>query len=157
MTLVELYILGNLRKNRKTFKDISNELYIPHTSVIRCFDEHINIPRHNLTKVLCFNEIYSKKLSKFKYAFVIFDSMFSIILDILDARLKNCLTDYFSRISIKERLNVLYVNIDMWETYKMIAKKTFPNAAVCVDSFHVIKHLNDAIDKIRLHVQKKVC
>lgn len=154
-TLGELYILENLRKNRKTFKDISNELFIPHTSVIRCFDEHVNIPRHNLTKVLCFDEIYSKKLTKTKYAFVILDPISSTVLDILDARLKDCLTDYFSRISIKERLNVLYVNIDMWETYKIVAEKAFPNATICVDSFHVIKHLNDAMDKIRLHVQKR--
>lgn len=66
--------------------------------------------------------------------------MSSTVLDILDARLKNCLTDYFSRISIKERLNILYVNIDMWQTYKIVVEKTFPN---------------DAMDKIRLHVQKR--
>jgi len=154
-TIGELYILESLRKQRKTFKDVSNELFIPQTSVIRCFDEHINLERHKLTKVLCFDEIYAKKLTKTKYAFIIFDPISSTILDILDARLKNVLVDYFARIPIKERLNVLYVNIDMWETYKIVAQNAFPNATICVDSFHVIEHLNDAMDKIRLQVQRR--
>ena len=151
----EFYILQALKKQRKTFKDISDELYIPQTSVIRCFDEHVNLSRHKLTKVICFDEIYAKKLTDTKYAFVLYDPISSTILDILDARLKNVLVDYFARIPIKERLNVLYVNIDMWETYKIVAQQAFPNATICVDSFHVIKHLNDAMDKIRLHVQKR--
>ena len=136
----ELYILERLRKTRKTFKDISNELYIPHTSVIRCFDEHVSINRHPLTKVLCFDEIFAAKLTATKYAFVIFDPISSTILDVLDARLKDCLTDYFARIPIKERLKVEYFNIDMWETYKVISHQSFPNATVCVDTLCKILH-----------------
>jgi transposase len=151
----ELYILETLRNPRRTFKDIEENLFIPQTSVIRCFDEHVNLNRHNLSKVLCFDEIYAKKLTKTKYAFVIYDPLSSTVIDVLDARLKDCLTDYFARIPIKERLKVEYVNIDMWETYKLISQQAFPNATICVDSFHVIKHLNDAMDKIRLQVQRK--
>lgn len=51
-TLEELYILENLRKNHKTFKGISNELYIPHTSVIRCFDEYVNIDMCQIYKIV---------------------------------------------------------------------------------------------------------
>ena len=151
----EFYILKNLRNPRITFKDVENNLFIPQTSVIRCFDEHVNLNRHNLTKVLCLDEIYARKLTKTKYAFVIYDPISSTILDVLDARLKDSLTDYFARIPVKERLKVEYVNIDMWETYKLISQQAFPNATICVDSFHVIKHLNDAMDKIRLQVQKR--
>ena len=153
--LGEFVLLEELRKNGKTFKDLADEYSIPRTSIVRCFDEHVNISRHTLPKVICFDEIYAKKLTETKYAFIMFDPISSTVIDVLDARLKNVLIDYFAKIPIKERLNVQYVNIDMWETYKIAADKAFPNATICVDSFHVIKHLNKAMDNIRLQIQRR--
>ena len=40
--------------------------------------------------------------------------------------------------------------INMWKTYKQVAINSFPNIIVAVDSFHVIKHLNMAIDLIAI-------
>ena len=34
----------------------------------------------------------------------------------------------------------------MWDTYRDLANIYFPNCMVAVDSFHVIRHLNDAMD-----------
>lgn len=153
----EISLLNALKSPGKTFKDVADTYFIPRTSIVRSFDEHVNISRHTLPKVLCFDEIYARKLTDTKYAFVIFDPISSTIIDVLDARLKDTLTDYFARIPVKERLKVLFVNIDMWETYKTVAEKAFPNAVVCVDSFHLIKHMNDAVDKIRLIVQRRFC
>ena len=45
--------------------------------------------------------------------------------------------------------------INMWKTYKQVAIDSFPNIIVAVDSFHVIKHLNMAIDYISLKIMKK--
>ena len=153
--LGELNLLEQLRSPRKTFKDLSNEYFIPESSIIRCFDEHINIKRHELSKVICFDEIYAKKLTDTKYAFCIFDPMANIMLDIVDCRRKNTLEPYFSRIPIKERLKVQYVNIDMYNTYKVLAEQAFPNATICCDSFHVIEHLTKAMDQYRLAIQRK--
>jgi transposase len=76
------------------------------------------------------------------------------VLDVIDSRRKESLEDYFSHISKKERENVYFVNIDMWQTYKEISEMYLPNATVCVDSFHVIKHLNKALDDIRKKIQR---
>src|SRR5690554_4089071 len=43
----------------------------------------------------------------------------------------------------------------MWDTYKDLTKRYFKKAIVAVDSFHVIKHLNDAMIKIRIKVMNK--
>lgn len=40
----------------------------------------------------------------------------------------------------------------MWETYKDVAIRAFPSCVVAVDSFHVIKHLNKAMDNIRIRI-----
>ena len=53
------------------------------------------------------------------------------------------------------RNNVKAVIIDMWDSYKELVHRYFKNSIVAVDSFHVIKHLNDAITKVRLNVMRK--
>jgi transposase len=150
----ELNILHKLRNYKFTFKGISELYKIPIMEVINCFDRHVKINRHELTKVICLDEFYARHLTKTKYCFVIFDPFSNTILDIIDARLKSTLSDYFHSISRDERKNVYYVNIDMWQTYKDISLQYFPNATICIDSFHVIEHLNKSLDKIRLKIQK---
>jgi len=153
--LGELNLIENLKSPRKTFKDLAKEYFIPMTSVIRCFDEHVNIQRHELSKVICIDEIYAKKLTDTKYSLCIYDPMNNLLLDVIDCRHKDVLESYLSRISIKERLKVTHVNIDMYTTYKVVAERAFPNATICCDSFHVIEHLTKAMDQYRLAVQRR--
>lgn len=154
--LGEMKILQELKYYRTTFKDVSNNFNVSKNSVIRCFDAHVNIDRHKLSNVICIDEKHSKKLSiNDTYICVLFNPIRKEILDILPSRQKNYLIDYFSRIPISERLTVNFVNIDMWDTYKEVALMSFPNCTICVDSFHVIEHLNKAIDIIRINAQKR--
>jgi transposase len=151
----KLQILYSLRNFRNTFSDVAIDSFTSTQSIINIFDECVNLSRHRLTKVLCFDEIYGKKLTKTKYSFCMFDPMSNTLLDILDARRKNVLEEYFVHIPLNERLNVNFVNIDMWQTYLDIATRYLPNATICVDSFHVIEHLNKAMKDIRIKTQKK--
>lgn len=151
----EIAMIEMLRNPRKTFSDVAGDCFTSTQNVINHFDKRVNINRHPLTKVLCFDELYGRKLTKTKYSFTIYDPMSNTILDILDARRKNVLEDYFSHIPIRELNSVQYVNIDMWSTYAEIAEYYLPNATICVDSFHVIKHLNDAMTQIRLNIQRR--
>ena len=151
----QIEMINSLRNPRKTFSDVAIERFTTAQTVINYFDDMVDINRHHLTNVVCFDEIYSKKLTRTKYAFCIYDPFSNTILDVLNARRKNVLEEYFVHIPAKERLNVRYVNIDMWTTYVDIAERYLPNATICVDSFHVIEHLNDAMYKIRLQIQRK--
>ena len=151
----KLQMINSLRETRMTFSNTSSDYFVPLTTVLRTFDECVDIKRHTLSKVLCFDEVYSRKLTRTKYSFCMFDPISNTLLDLLDARRKNVLEEYFIHIPIKERLNVKYVNIDMWQTYVDIAERYLPNATICVDSFHVIKHLTEAMDKIRLKIQRR--
>ena len=144
------YLLNSFKNPRVTFKDVSNKFHIPVTSVIRLFDEHIQLNRHQLTQIVSFDEIHLAGISKTSYACCIYNTL----LDLLDSRKKLNLVDYFAHIPIKERLIVEYVTMDMWQTYKDIAIQSFLNfKGIAVDSFHVIKHINSAIDSIRRSVQ----
>ena len=48
--------------------------------------------------------------------------------------------------------NVKYISIDMYDTYRDIAHTFFPDAKVCADSFHVLKHLTDDFRKLRIRL-----
>ncbi len=149
----ELEALHQLRNPNITFDYVSTSLSIPETTLVRLFDNHVDIKRHTLGKRLCFDEFYEPKIGKSKYCFTIYDLDKSEIIDILDSRYKDVLLDYFYKIPLNERLNVEFVNIDMWDTYSEVASKVFPNATICVDSFHVIEHLIKAMDSIRKRIQ----
>lgn len=45
--------------------------------------------------------------------------------------------------------------MDLYDNYRLIAQKYFPNAKVCADSFHVIKNLMECFRKIRIRVMKQ--
>ena len=36
-----------------------------------------------------------------------------------------------------------------------VSKKNFPNARICINPFHVVKHLNKMVDDVRLHYQRQ--
>lgn len=41
------------------------------------------------------------------------------------------------------------ITMDMWQAYLQTAQEVLPNAAVVHDRFHLVKYLNEAIDKVR--------
>lgn len=55
----------------------------------------------------------------------------------------------------EERDGVEYICIDMYKPYKIISKSHFKKATICVDSFHVIKDINDSLKKTRIRIIKQ--
>lgn len=148
--LTDIKIMEALKKHNKTFKEVALEFNVSDTYVTTLFDKRFEAKRKKLPEVLCIDEIYSKKLSRTKYCCVLFDPAHKTIVDILDSRRKDYLVNYFNHISESEKKRVKYVSIDMWESYADVAEKCFPNAFICVDSFHVIKHLMELFHKVRI-------
>lgn len=76
------------------------------------------------------------------------------MVDMLPDRKKYSLLNYFDRIPIQERNNVKYVVIDMYSVYRDVVHMKLKNAVIAVDSFHVIKNINTALDKVRIRIMK---
>lgn len=146
--------LGNLNY---TMKMISDELHISKTQLCKYLDSYITIPPRRLPECLGIDELYSKTLSKrnSSYLCILVDNEKRHIYDILDSRNKQQLCLYFSNIPRKERENVKFVTIDMWEPYKDVANTYLPNAVIAVDPFHVIKHLTENFDRLRIDLMKQ--
>jgi len=150
----DIEILYSLKNIRTTYKDAALKYNVSSTYVRNIFDRYIDIDRHTLPTVLSIDEVYAKKLTSTKYACVLFDPINDKLIDVLYSRHKNDLERYFNMISNKELLNVKYVVIDLYTTYKDISYLTFNNPIVAVDSFHVIENLNRKFRQVRISVMR---
>ena len=108
-----------------------------------------------MPECLCIDEIYTIKYRQKIYACVLADMQTSQVYDLLPSRKKSDLSDYLSRISREERCKVKYICMDMYQLYKDVAEVYFPNAKVCIDSFHVIQQINKAFTDVRVRVMKR--
>lgn len=148
-------ILNDLKPYNATFSSVAKSYNVSVTTVIDLFDKHVQIPRKTLTTILCWDEFYFNRHSKYKYAFMIMDFEKKVILDILESRHSNILREYFHRIPIKERDIVKYIIIDMYRNYKDIAQVFFPNATLCIDPFHVVKVVNESLNTLRKRILRR--
>lgn len=148
-------ILEKLRSHTSTFTSVAKDLNVSIQIVVNVFDNYVSSSRLKFREVICIDEIYTNKLTSKKYSCVVMDFKTKQVIDIYPSRLKYDLIDNFMRIPLEERKQVKYIIIDMWDTYKQVSLDVFPNSIIAVDSFHVIKHLNLAIDMIRLKVMRK--
>ena len=111
------------------------------------------IPDHlkNLPKVISFDE-FKADTEEGKYAFIINDPIHKKVLDILPNRKKEYLIQYFTY--TENRHSVEFVISDMYEPYLLVTTIMFPKAKYVVDRFHYTRYIMDALDKIRIRLQK---
>lgn len=149
-------IMRLLQDPKMTIKQVAKLTNTSETTVTRIFDKHCHISRYTFPEVICIDEVYTKNSDfKAKYSCLFYDFYNHKIIDILPDRKKDYLHYYFQPLmGSKELDNVKYICIDMYLPYKQICKIYFKKAIICVDSFHVIKTLNDGLSRIRIRLLK---
>ena len=130
-------------KNRVSITSVENEML----DIISGISEHIV----NLPKVISFDE-FKADTKEGKYAFILNDPIHKKVLEVLPSRKKECLIQYFTY--CKNRHSVEFVISDMYEPYLLVTKTMFPKAKYVVDRFHYITYIMDALDNIRIRLQK---
>ena len=151
----DILILNALKDKTKTYSSIAKEFDVSTTYVIELFDRRIEARRLSLPTVLCIDEVHAKKLVKNSYCCVLYAPQWKKIVDVLDSRHKLNLIDYFSKVSIEEKNKVQFVSMDLWDSYRDVAKLCFPKAKICADPFHVVKNLVMCFQYIRIAIMKK--
>lgn len=106
----------------------------------------------NLPKVIAFDE-FKADTKEGKYAFILNDPIHKKVLDVLPCRRKEHLIQYFT--FTENRRSVEYIISDMYEPYLLVQKVMFPHAKYVVDKFHYIRYIMEALDKIRIRLQKE--
>ena len=104
-----------------------------------------------LPKVISFDEFKADTMEG-KYAFILNDPIHKKVLDILSNRKKEYLMQYFTY--CKNRYSVEFVISDMYEPYLLVTQTMFPKAKYVVDRFHYTTYIMNALDDIRIRLQK---
>lgn len=149
-------VLKKLQDYNTTFANVARDLRVSPTAVADIFDRFYNPKRERMPELLCIDECYLKGNFEKPYALVLFNWANGRIVDVLEGREKVSISKYLFEVPAEERERVEVVCIDMWETYLELSRRYFKNAIVVVDSFHVIKNMNAALDRVRCRVMNSL-
>ncbi|MCP4003316.1 MAG: ISL3 family transposase, partial [bacterium] len=83
------------------------------------------------------------------YVTVLVDLDGSRVLEVTEGRDEKAANKAWAAIPERQRKKVKAVAIDMWTAFRNAATKHAPQADIVHDKFHISKHLNDAVDKVR--------
>ena len=56
---------------------------------------------------------------------------------------------FFKELGVKKARKIQLAVMDMWKAFRKSTEKHAPQAAILYDKFHVMRHLNEALDKVR--------
>lgn len=152
---LEIKIRQDLLKPNFNIKQIADDNNVSHNCVRNVLKEAMNNYPDNLKtlpEVISFDE-FKADTSYGKYAFIVNDPIKKKVLDVLPNRKKEYLISYFTK--VENRNNVKYVISDMYEPYLIVTKVMFKNAEYVVDRFHYVTYIMDALDDIRIRLQKE--
>ena len=152
--MLEIKIRKDLLRQCYSIKDIADINNVSSDKVRNILLDTMNdYPDYvrTLPNVISFDE-FKADTNEGKYAFIMNDPIKKKTLDILPNRKKDYLISYFTK--VENRGNVKYVISDMYEPYLIVTKVMFQNAKYVVDRFHYTEYIMDALDNIRIKLQK---
>lgn len=147
------FIINELR-NLVSCTDVAKKSNVSANSVCRLLNPFA-VTNTKLPRVLCIDE-FKGNAGYYKYQVALIDGETHEVVDILECRRKHELCEYFKKFSQEQLNNVKYFVTDLWETYKDIAFTYFRKAKIIADHFHFARYACDAVNKIRIQVQKNL-
>lgn len=120
--------------------------------VLRTVGERLEPTRQDLPAHLSFDEFKSVKEAAGAMSFICSNAQTHQVLDIVENRQQKELISYFQRYPYSLRSQVKTVTIDMYSPYLAVIQQCFPKAELVIDRFHVVQHLNRALNRMRVEV-----
>ena len=151
-----LLILEKLKESFLSVKYIAKTVGVSDQSVFNVMEDYVHFDRRTLPEFLSIDEYKgsNKDQGVGKYPCLLLNTITHKPIDVIRSRRIDWLNDYFSKITFEERNRVKYVVIDMYEPYKTLMARFFPNAIVAIDPFHYVRYVTEAMDSTRLDVQR---
>lgn len=75
------------------------------------------------------------------------------LIEVIDSRQQEEITKVLMQQPLEVREAVEEVSVDMWRGFPKIIETVFPNAQITIDRFHVMKAINDNLDKLRKQIK----
>lgn len=151
-------VMELLKSPKMTFKECASITNISATTAVRIFDKYCHITRDTFPQAVCIDEVYCPftDFDNSKYICIFYDFYWHTAIDVLPSRQKKYLEYYLEPLRHNGELsNVKFIVMDCHDAYRKIAHRYMKAAAVCADSFHLIKQLNDSLSKLRVRIMNK--
>ena len=147
-----------LQKNI-SLTSIAKRYNISISSVQRIMDNcysDFKVNKEHLPEAICIDEFKSVKNIDDAMSFVFADYQTKSIVDIVEDRKLNSLTEYFSRFSLEARNNVKYICMDMYTPYISLVNSIFSNTKIVLDKFHIVNLVNRAFNQTRISIMNSI-
>jgi transposase len=91
------------------------------------------------------------------YLTVVYDLERRVLLWVGDQRTEEAVRVFFTEEMGPRRCRTLQVVcMDMWAAYANLVREHAPNAQILFDRFHIVKHLNEAVDAVRRDLWRRL-
>ncbi|MGF1494019.1 MAG: ISL3 family transposase [Microcoleaceae cyanobacterium] len=87
-----------------------------------------------------------------KFATVIADLETGKLIEVIDSHSQDEIIEALMEQPLEVREQVEEVSADMWGGFPKVVQEVFPNAVIVIDRFHVMKAVNQELNKIRKQV-----
>jgi len=105
-------------------------------------------------RVLGVDEVSRKR--GHKYLTLVYDLQHGELVWIGKDRTTETLRRFFDELGPHGSRNLQAVCMDMWAPYRDVVSQRAPQATICFDRFHVVRHLNAAVDEVRRSLVRKL-
>ena len=152
----DLLIVDAFRDSNLSAKKIAKIFNVSDTYALNTFAKYVDMHRRTLPEAISVDEVHMDISKVCKYALVIQDFVTGEPIDLVASRRKEFTEPYWQNIPIAERRRVKYLISDMYKPYIGYIDDYFPNAISIVDSFHVIKHINNMLKNYMNSLARKI-
>lgn len=98
---------------------------------------------------------FSRRKGKGRFATILTDLDKSSLLEVVDSHKSDDIITILNQQPESVRASVKEVCVDMWGGFPKVIKEIFPNAAIIIDRFHVMKLVNKSLNRLRLDLDLK--
>lgn len=147
-----LNVIEDLKTNH-SMKDIAKRNNVSSSTVLRILDQCVD-SNYSVSKTLPEHISIDEFQATTKLAFIFSNSETHQIINIFESRRGFYLEKMFSLYSKEEKAKVKTVTMDIFLPYFTFVKKTFPNATIILDRFHIVQNITRAVNKSRIDVMK---
>jgi transposase len=90
------------------------------------------------------------------YLTVAYDLERGALLWVGEDRTEETLTRFFMELGRRRSATIRVVCLDMWQAYLKAVRNHAPNAQILFDRFHLVQHLNQAVDEVRRNEMRRL-
>ena len=80
---------------------------------------------------------------------VVSDVEKGVLIEVIDSHKQDKIIEVLMEQPLELRQGVKEVSVDMWGGFPKVAEKVFPNAVLVIDRFHVMKAVNQDLNRLR--------